>query len=137
MAFADDCAVLCGGDDPEEMLRRVQAVLDRLVEWGNTCGLEFNSTKTEAVFFTRTRQLPNRPLTIQNAAIPYRLQVRYLGITLDRRLWWHDHVQNKVTKAKWMLGALLSATRGNWGPRPQIAHWIYTCLLYTSPSPRD
>ena len=58
VAFADDCAVLCGGDDPEGMLRRVQAALDRLVEWGNTCGLEFNSTKTKAVFFTRTRQLP-------------------------------------------------------------------------------
>ena len=31
-----------------------------------------------------------------------------------------------------MLGALLSATRGNWGPRPQIAHWIYTAMVRPS-----
>ena len=79
VAFADNCAVLCGGVDPEEMLMSVQTVLDRLVQWGTTCRLEFNSAKTEAVFFTRTRQLPTRPLTIQNEAVPYRLQVRYLG----------------------------------------------------------
>ena len=64
--------------------------------------------------------------------IPYKLQVRYLGLTLDRRLWWHPHVQTMITKAKRHLGALVSATRGNWGPRPQIAHWIYVAMVCPS-----
>ena len=86
----------------------------------------------EAVFFTRTQMIPPHTLRINNNLIPYKLQVRYLGLTLDRRLWWHPHVQTKITKAKQHLGALVSATRGNWGPRPQIAHWIYVAMVCPS-----
>ena len=55
-------------------------------------------------------------------------------MTLDRRLWWHDHVTSKTSKAKRLLNALLSATRGNWGPRPRITKWIYTAMVRPSVS---
>ena len=52
VAFADDCAVLSGGSDPD-VLRRVQHTLDRLVSWGSAFGLSFK----KKVF--PTASLPN------------------------------------------------------------------------------
>ena len=66
--------------------------------------------------------------------MPYGLSAQYLGLTLDRRLWWHEHVASKTSKAKRPLNALLSATRGNWGPRPRIAKWVYTSMVRPSVS---
>ena len=51
---------------------------------------------------------------------------------MDRRLWWDDHVQRKIAEGKKLLNVLLSATRGNWGPRPEIAKWIYTAIIRPS-----
>ena len=47
-------------------------------------------------------------------------------------MWWHDHVLSKTTKAKRLLNALLTATHGNWGPRPDITKWIYTAMVHLS-----
>ena len=108
---------------------RVQHTVDLLVWWGATCGLTFNPAKTQAVFFTRTRTTPPRPIAVDGHPVPYSLHAQYLGLTLDRRLWWHDHVLWKTTRAKRLLNALLAGTRGNWGPRPAVTKWIYTAMV--------
>ena len=41
---------------------------------------------------------------------------------------------SKYIKAKCLLNALLSASRGNWGPRPDITKWIYTGIVRPSVS---
>ena len=110
----------------------MQNTLDELVHWGTTCGLRFNPHKTNAVFFTRSRTHPYAPLLVDGTAVPYSLRAKYLGIEMDRRLWWDDHVQRKIAEGKKLLNALLSATRGNWGPRPEIAKWIYTAIIRPS-----
>ena len=134
VAFADDCAVLSGGTDPALLISRVQRTVDHLVEWGSECGLTFNPAKTQVVFFTRTCTIPPRAITVAGHPIPYRTTAQYLGLTLDRRLWWHDHVHHKTSKAKRLLNALLLATRGNWGPRPDVTKWIYTAIVRPSVS---
>ena len=58
--YADDCSALIGGDYPANMIESMQAMLDELVTWGNTCGLRFNAQKTVAVMFTRTKRTFNR-----------------------------------------------------------------------------
>ena len=104
------------------------------MSWEAECGLTFNPAKTQVVFFTRTRTIPPQALTISGQPVPYSLSAQYLGLTLDRRLWWHDHVVSKTTKAKCLLNALLSATCGNWGPRPHVTKWIYTAMVRPSVS---
>ena len=132
VAFADDCGVLSGGPDPALLVSQVQHTVDWLVTWGSECGLTFNPIKTQVVFFTRTRTIPPHAITVSGHPVPYSTTAQYLGLTLHQRLWWHDHVLRKTTKAKCLLNALLSATRGNWGPRPDITKWIYTAIVRPS-----
>ena len=71
VAFADDCAVLSGGTDPALLISRVQRTVDRLVKWGYECGLTLNPAKTQVVFFTRTRTIPPRAITVAGHPVPY------------------------------------------------------------------
>ena len=54
--YADDLAAVFGGRKPAELVPRMQNVLDKLVEWGESCNLSFNPDKTVAVGFTRARK---------------------------------------------------------------------------------
>ena len=100
VAFADDCAFLSGGTDPALIISHIQCTVDRPVEWGSECGLTFNPAKTQVLFFSRSRTMPPWAITVAGYPIPYSTTAQYLGLTLDRRLWWHDHVHQKTSKAK-------------------------------------
>ena len=81
--FADDCAAIMGGTKLGNVVKRVQRVVTELVDWGKTCGLEFNKSKTIAVVFTcRKKPLPEK-LKIDGQSIEYSNSAKYLGVTLD------------------------------------------------------
>ena len=127
--YADDCSALIGGDHPDNMIESMQGVLDRLVQWGHTCGLQFNAAKTVAVMFTRATRSFDRMVRMDGQLIPYSSSVVYLGVTLDRELKWNEHIHNKVQKAKRLLMKLSSITHSYWGPKPKLMKWAYTGIV--------
>ena len=99
--YADDLAIVFGGSDPNKVVDRLQCIIDRLVDWGKTCGLMFNPKKTEAIYFSRARTLPLcKPLFVDGQHVPFSDTARYLGVYLDRKLYWTHHVQIRLAKAK-------------------------------------
>ena len=131
------CSALYGGRRLDHALKRLQKMLDDLVAWGENCGLRFNSEKSVAVVFSRRRKQPPFSLRIDGKDIEFKTEVKYLGVTLDSKLHWTPHINEKINKTKRYLGKIAHMTRNNWGPKPKLMRWAYTCLLYTSPSPRD
>ena len=127
--YADDCSALIGGTHSHNMIEQMQSMLDRLVAWGNTCGLRFNPQKTVAVMFTRATRLFERQVRMDGQLIPYSSSVVYLGVTLDRELKWKEHVQKKIKKAKGLLMKLANITRSYWGPKPKLMRWAYTGIV--------
>jgi hypothetical protein len=79
------------------MFHRMGQVLMQLEAWGMKCGLKFNPTKTEAVLFSRDN--PNKRkavvprLRMSNTIINLSESVKYLGVTLDRKLFWTEHMK--------------------------------------------
>jgi len=56
-------------------------------------------------------------------------QVKHLGIILDSKLTWKEHLQYKCKKAValfWQCRCIVGKT---WGITPKIAYWIYTIIL--------
>jgi hypothetical protein len=47
------CLSVITGHVPEVMVRRIQPYINKIVAWCKKSGLEFNSSKTVAVLFTR------------------------------------------------------------------------------------
>ena len=123
--YADDCSALYGGPRLDHAIIRLQKMLDELTAWGKTCGLNFNPDKSVAVVFSRRHKMPPRPLYIDGRAIEYRNEVKYLGITLDKKLHWTPHINDKISKAKKFITQVAYTTRRNWGPKPQLMRWAF------------
>ena len=127
--YADDCSALYGGRRLDHALKRLQKMLDDLTEWGKSCGLKFNPEKSVAVVFSRRRKTPPFSLKIDGGEIAYKTEVKYLGVTLDSKLHWTPHINEKITKTKKYLHQVSCMTRNNWGPKPKLMRWAYIGIV--------
>ena len=127
--YADDCSALAGGRRLDHALKRLQKMLDDLTEWGRSCGLKFNPEKSIAVVFSRRRKGPPFALKIDGKEIQYQTEVKYLGVTLDSKLHWTKHIEDKLSKTKKYLGKIATMTRNNWGPKPKLMRWAYIGIV--------
>ena len=123
--YADDCAALAGGRRLDHALKKLQKMLDELTAWGKTCGLNFNPEKSVAIVFSRRRKKPPFQLKIDGRPIAFKQEVKYLGVTLDSKLHWTAHINDKINKAKRFLHGVATITRNNWGPKPKLMRWAY------------
>ena len=127
--YADDCCVIFGGRKPAVMIRRLQRVLDKLVDWGRSCGLRFNPDKTIVVHFSRKLPQLVPHLRVDQDYVPFSKEALYLGITLDHKLFWNKHINNKIAKGKRFLMKMAGISRAIWGPKPKLSRWVFRCVV--------
>jgi hypothetical protein len=60
------------------------------------------------------------------------MSVRYLGVTLDSRLTWREHVDVMIRKAHNLLWACRRACGASWVRRPKVVHWLYVAIIRPS-----
>ena len=130
MGFADDAALVIRGIDPPSMRDLIQNAVNVATDWGADNGLTFGPSKTVAVVFTRKRNVPElKPLKVKGVEIPYSTSAKYLGITLDRKLDFKQHITGKVKKAKSLLHKFRNAAGHLWGPSPLMTRWVFTGIV--------
>ncbi|KAH9636971.1 hypothetical protein HF086_008232 [Spodoptera exigua] len=91
LLFADDLKLSLGVEtsaDCEALQRDIDAVGD----WSSENRLPFNIEKCKTISFSRKRQLINAAYTLSDAALQRVSDIRDLGLQLDSRLNFHDHV---------------------------------------------
>jgi ribonuclease HI len=108
-------------------------VLIQLEEWGKKCGLTFNAAKTEAVLFSRDNPAKRKgvipTLYMSGKRVQLSESVKYLGVTLDRRLFWTEHINDKIAMCKKLMMKIFSEVRGNFGPKPKLIKWAYEGII--------
>ena len=127
--YADDCCVIFGGRKPEIIVRRLQRILDELVSWGRTCGLRFNPDKTVVVNFSRKffQLVPH--LRVGDVYVPFSKHAVYLGVTLDHRLTWRKHLDDRIARSKKYLLKINNISKAIWGPKPKLSRWVFRCIV--------
>jgi len=79
-------------------VEKLQKNLDRLVEWVVENAMKINSSKSNAILFTRPRVKYPLNYSLMCALIPEATSCKYLGIILSSALSWADQVNYEVKK---------------------------------------
>lgn len=100
--------------------------------------MKLNETKTEAILFSRQRQEPKKQLKINGHEIPWSKSVRYLGVTLDKKLNWSKHSSLTRDKGLTALNSLspILNRRSNLSSVTKLRLYntlVRPCLTYAAP----
>ncbi|GFT98656.1 RNA-directed DNA polymerase from mobile element jockey [Trichonephila clavipes] len=90
--FADDTAILASHTEPKLAARAINRHLLDLEDWFSKWKIALNVAKTEAVFFTRKIRLIYPDIFLHNEKIPWSQNPKYLGVTLDNKLYFKQHI---------------------------------------------
>jgi len=91
---ADDTVILASHGDPRTAAQHLQHHLNLTQDWLKKLRIKINETKSVHIKFTfRKGRCP--PVTISNVEIPIAAVTKYLGMHLDHKLRWRDHIVMK------------------------------------------
>ena len=129
--FADDCAVLIGGEDLHYMTLKMNAALAKLVAWGATCGLRFNPNKTVLLHYKNNskRKQTCPGILMDGLTITPSKHTRYLGVEIDYELNWKHHISTKIDKCRNLMAIISPNVRHQFGPKPKLVRWAYTGVI--------
>jgi len=131
--YADDFCILAVGKFPNTVSGLIQWSLHIVELWCAGLGLSVNPDKTVLVAFTRKRKLTGffEP-RLFGKTLKRSLSIKYLGVILDPRLTWKEHVDVKVKKAQNSMWACRRACGVTWGLKPSVVHWLYVAIIRQS-----
>jgi hypothetical protein len=101
--FADDTAIFVSSRDPTVVCDGLQEQLDSLTDYFKQWKIRVNASKTQAIYFTRCwspLRLPGSGIVLNEQEIPWTPEVKYLGVTLDKRLTFASHTARSIEKAE-------------------------------------
>lgn len=104
--FADDTMFSSRDKNVNRARLQLQRQLVLAGDWFNKWKLKINPSKTVAVMFGKTKPYRIPPLTVQNSSITWSHNAKYLGVTLDKRLIFTEHVTQIIKKGTRIRGML-------------------------------
>lgn len=104
--YADDTAILARSKKPELATRYLQVAVDRLEDWCSKWLIKVNPEKSSAILISRRRVNPSGHVQMFGEDIPWDSQVKYLGVVLDKRLTFDQHLAHAIQKGKMVLSRL-------------------------------
>ena len=104
--FADDTSLYCIVDNQEIAAESLNSDLDSLYTWSTDWGVTFNSNKTKSMLFNR-RLYDDIPTLYLNGDALENTQVhKHLGLNLNSKGIWRDHINDIYSKACAQLNVL-------------------------------
>jgi len=133
--FVDDTNLVIWGGSVQDNSRRLEAAHSRCIAWAKRHGARFAPDKYQLIHFTRRRRDPSGDLTstvrFEGQEVPNEATIRVLGVQVDARLNWREHVQQATQKGNTAFEALSRITASMWGPSTRPAcQWLQSPYTY-------
>lgn len=147
--FADDTAIFASSYRTDTITNRLEAHTKRILHFFEKWKISANKAKTEAILFTKRRPILPRNIKVGNTSVSWSESVKYLGVTLDRKLTFTKHITNLSHKGNAALVSLYPLINRNSClstsnklliykaiVRPAITYacpvWSFTCKTNTT-----
>jgi len=131
--YADDIVIIVQGKFAHTVREIMQEALNVVFKWAVKEGLNISLHKTAIVPFTNRRKTEGLgPLTLHGKELQMLDEVRYLGVILDSKLNWNQHLQKIIRKAQTTFAVVRRSCGKKWGLRPKMVHWLYTRVIRSS-----
>ena len=113
--YADDTCLLINGNDLHTLIKQLNSELQCLSDWFKSNKLSLNTKKTFYMIFHRARlkntDHRNMDVIMDHSTLTKVVSLKYLGVIVDHKLNWIDHityVKNKISKG---IGIMYKARR--------------------------
>ena len=120
--YADDVTVYSRVERPIDAEIVLQPYINKVVKWGRKWKFKFSASKSTTVSFTRSYKPGDDPLLFLNGMrIPNASKFKFLGVILDAKLLWKDHIAHVVNKCIRLKNAFSIIAKASYAPPNQIA----------------
>jgi len=110
--FADDTNVFITGKDLNKLIETMHSELNKLSIWLNANKLTLNISKTHFMVFHRGKRKLNKiNIKIDNSIIEQVVHTKFLGVIIDQKLDWSNHISYINTKIARGIGIICRAKR--------------------------
>ena len=117
--YADDTAIMASEESHIKASDLLQNGPNHIQEWLNKWNIKVNTEKSVHITFTlRKNDCPS--VSLNGSSLPQSKHVKYLGLYIDRRLTWGEHIKikrkqlnTKTKKIYWLLGPNSTLTLEN------------------------
>lgn len=129
LQFADDICVYVKGNKVDMCHNLMEESIISLRKWTDRNGLEISESKSHICTFTRSRYNPPTDIYFAEKRFPYRNVVKFLGVILDKKLNWKDHIHSIAIRAEKIVNLLKAFSRRKWGADPNVLLHMYRTLI--------
>lgn len=98
--YADDTILFTTSRLCNNIEKRLQLASSTIYKYYSKWKIKINNDKTALTFITRrkTKQIPTTDLLINNTPIPWKNELKYLGLHVDKQLTLKSHITKTLTK---------------------------------------
>ena len=100
--YADDSAVILEGKSSNKIIKNMRLALLSAKKYFHKWKIKINETKTQAIIFPfnkSPKRIPTVPLMFNGHRIELSHTIKYLGLSLDKKLTFKQHLLNAAEKA--------------------------------------
>ena len=140
VAFADDLLLLARGKSVSEVENITNIELKKVSTWAKENKVCFNDKKSKVMLMTRRKRKERKDLEVylNNKQLRQVKTMKYLGIIIDDKLTFREHITHVTEKCRKIIFALSKSAKLNWGLSHKALKTLYTggiqpLLLYGAP----
>lgn len=130
LQFADDVCFYSKDKLLHNSIQKVKSAFKNINKWFFDNGLTISTGKSNLCIFTRKRtEIPNSIEIANNLHIPCKSSIKYLGILLDKKLLWKDHIQYVLKRVENSINIIRAFSHHNWGADPNASLMFYKAYV--------
>ncbi|XP_018572497.1 uncharacterized protein LOC108911907 [Anoplophora glabripennis] len=131
-AYADDQILVVTGASARRVERVWENVWEKCEEWASRNKLRYNKEKTEVMFVEAKGRVRAPVVRMGEMRRECGDRVKYLGMVLDKKGLWIEHVKEVRRKASSIGGKFMALARRRWGKKWAVLKCMYegaVCMM--------